>query len=88
MTDDQRDRDAFIEETAERAASRYAGKLDPAIIEEMRTFLEDLLATHPVASTLADRVRPRRTPERSGDVAKDGEVSTPNDARRKKGSRG
>jgi hypothetical protein len=69
---DHPDGDPHPDEALQELLAAYEGVVPPELFEQMRAFLADSLATHPVAATLLDRVRPRAVPFKSGDTAKPG----------------
>lgn len=64
--------DDTLERCLQELLEQYEGVVPPELMAEMQAFLGDALATHPVAATLLDRVRPRAVPFQSGDAAKPG----------------
>lgn len=79
---------ALIKSEVEDAVAPYLELLPPVAIDEMREFLEDMFATHPVASLLIARLATPPNVTSSGEVAKDGassaEASEPAAAKRGK----
>jgi hypothetical protein len=65
---DEASAEAYLHDLIERALAPYADKVPPAVLEEMRLAMREDLAAHPVASSLARRLRPRATPMQSDDV--------------------
>jgi hypothetical protein len=59
----------FVEEHVQRALSAYRGTLSPAVMEEVADDVRCFLLTHPVASLMLARVRPRAPRATSGDNA-------------------
>ena len=52
-------RDEFLLEIVERAMEPYRGHVAADVFDQMRELLTAALATHPVASRIVDRARPR-----------------------------
>jgi hypothetical protein len=70
----------------DRALAPYAGLLTPAMMAHFRDVLEDMLATHPVATQLLARLKPAPVVEQSHKVAIVDSTSSP-DERAAKGER-
>ncbi len=88
MSEGDGDRERYLEQVVQEALEAYEGVVPDEVREQMRAFLSDALATHPVGATLLDRARPRQAPDRSGDQAKDGtETELPEDERKHGGER-
>jgi hypothetical protein len=58
--------DPLLEAQIERAMAPYVGMVPPKALAEMREFVSDFLATHPVAVRLMARLRPPPTVDVSG----------------------
>lgn len=71
--------DPALEAQLDRAFALVACQdlVPPEMIPVFREFLRDVLLTHPVGSTLLDRVRPRPAPLESGDMPKPGRLAYP-----------
>jgi len=63
-------RDAFLDGIVEKALDPYRHRVAPDVLQRMRELLADALATHPVASRLVDRGRPRDANDQSDDFEK------------------
>lgn len=59
--------EGFVEEHVQRALRAYRGTLSPAVMEEIADDVRCFLLTHPVASLMLARVRPRAPRVTSGD---------------------
>jgi hypothetical protein len=57
--------EAFVEERVQRSLARYRGMFPPEVLEEFADELRCFLLTHPVASKMLDRIRPRSIPMQS-----------------------
>ena len=81
-------REDFVGRAVEETMAHFAALLPEDIAAEIRGFLEDVLTTHPVGSTLVERARPRVAPERSGEVMKDGSEGSEEGVIRRRGGAG
>jgi len=62
-------RDAFLAAIVDNAVEPYRALVAPDVFERMRELMTQALATHPVASRLVDRARPRTDNTGSDDFA-------------------
>jgi hypothetical protein len=79
--------EGFVEERVQRALAPLKGRFPPAVIEEFEDDLRCFLLTHPVASRMLARIRPRTERTTSGEGAIMG-VSTDGDLEAPKGKAG
>lgn len=68
--------DPFLEAELDRALEPYRDLLSPEMLQDFRELLGDVLTTHPTASRVLDRTRPRVSPQRSGEGTKESTAST------------
>jgi hypothetical protein len=61
--------EGFVEERVQGALARFEGMFPPAVLEEFADDLRCYLLTHPVASEMLARVRPRTERSTSGEAA-------------------
>jgi hypothetical protein len=61
--------EAFVEERVQRSLARYRGMFPPEVIERYADDLRCFLLTHPVASKMLARIRPRAARVMSGEGA-------------------
>jgi hypothetical protein len=61
--------EGFVEERVQRALDRYRGMFPPEVLEEFAEELRCFLLTHPVASRMLARIRPRAERSTSGEGA-------------------
>ena len=59
--------EGFVEERVQRALAPYRGMLSPAVLEEYADDLRCFLLTHPAASRMLARIRPRAQRSSSGE---------------------
>lgn len=59
--------EAFVEERVQRSLAPYRGTFPPEVIEAFAEELRCFLLTHPVASKMLGRIRPRAAPVVSGE---------------------
>jgi hypothetical protein len=59
--------DPYVEAQIERALGRYAGKVSPEVLAQMRARLEEMLTTHSVAVGLLEQLRKSPVPVSSGE---------------------
>lgn len=67
---DPDDPDPLLEARVEHAVAPYAGLLPDEDLEALRDLTRCFLTTHPAASRLLDRLRPRAVPDASGESPK------------------
>lgn len=60
--------DPVLEARVDHAVAPYAGLLPAEDLDALRDLTRRFLATHPVAAPLVDRLRPRATPDASGEA--------------------
>lgn len=73
--------EGFVEEHVQRALAPHRGMFPPEVLEEFEDDLRCFLLTHPVASEMLARIRPRAERSTSGEgaimnAASDGVVET------------
>jgi hypothetical protein len=61
--------EGFVEERVQRALDRYRGMFPSEVLEEFEDDLRCFLLTHPVASRMLARIRPRADRSTSGEGA-------------------
>lgn len=61
--------ETFVEERVQRSLARYRGMFPPEVLEEYADDLRCFLLTHPVASKMLARIRPRAARVMSGEGA-------------------
>jgi hypothetical protein len=61
--------EGFVEERVQRALDPYRGMFPPEVIAEFEDYLRCFLLTHPVASKMLARIRPRAQRSSSGEGA-------------------
>ncbi len=59
--------EGFVEERVQRALDRFRGVYPPAVLDEFADDLRCYLLTHPVASQMLARIRPRAERAASGE---------------------
>lgn len=68
--------DPVLEAQLDRAFTLVACQefVPPDMVGVFRSYLRDVLMTHPVGSLMLDRIRPRPAPSQSGDMNKPGSL--------------
>ena len=71
MTESTDQEDPFLASLLDEVLAEHAD-LPPEALAEMRWILELAAKTHPTASTIVNRARPRAVPQRSGEQEQPG----------------
>lgn len=79
---DDHDDDPFLTELLDKVLADHAD-LPPEVLDEIRWVLELAARSHPTASAVVNRARPRKAPLRSGEQQKPGAAPLVDDAGKK-----
>ena len=71
MPSDPHNDDPFLQKLLEEVLADHSD-MSPEALEEMRWILELAAKSHPIASAIVNRARPREAPKKSGEQEKPG----------------